>query len=177
MPENFDALFGLGRPTEGSVHARNARINPHGRWNGPALLALHQLAHGARPVEAAVDAGVSVVTLRKWLDDPEYQEAVDRARAALFEPLRAEIKSSLSDAFHVIRGHMYSGDERLAQKAAEYVIDRFGRSIADVATADLPPAVQVTVDMRELESEARRRWARISGSIVDTKGEKDGDVR
>lgn len=153
---DFERAFGLNRPQANTIYARSVR--------GIFSLESHQdiaafaIAHGARPKEAAVDAGVRLEVLYAWMEDSAFKQRVGEIREVLLGPLHDEIRSSLSDAVHVVRAAMnQTEDQALALKAALGFLDRFGKSITQMAVTGPTTNVQINVAYPDLRAEALKR--------------------
>lgn len=163
---DFDRYFGVTRVDTNSIYARTVR----GLYvlEDDKDIAVFALAHGARPKEAARDAGVALATVHAWMQDSAFKERVAELRKELLEPLRDEIQSTLSDAFHVIRDNLQSADPKLAQDAAKFILDRFGGSLMDSNHTGPQVAIQFNVEYGDLRAEAERRLAAYNNSTPIT---------
>lgn len=171
---DFDRYFGIIRADTDSIYARTVR----GLYvlEDDRDIAVFALAHGARPKEAARDAGVTLPKLKAWMEDSEFKERVKELRKELLEPLRDEIQSTLSDAFHVIRDNLRSSDPKLAQDAAKFILDRFGGSLMDTSHTGPQVAIQFNVEYGDLRAEAERRLAAYNNSVPVTAHAEVSDV-
>ena len=65
-----------------------------------ALAAL--LTHPTKS-QAAAAAGIGLTTLKRYLDDPEFQEAYQKAVSEMFEDAASQAKKSLNPALSCLR--------------------------------------------------------------------------
>lgn len=66
--------------------------------HGQTEILIHALASGANRLEAAKAAGVSVRTVARRLDRPEFQQRLNEARQAIFGEATATLSSHLTAA-------------------------------------------------------------------------------
>ena len=92
---------------------------------GQNEILIHQLAAGANRLEAATAAGVSVRTVARRLDQPDFQQRLNEARQAIFGEATATLANHLKRA----------SDELVALLGAKGEMTRLGaaRSIWEIA--------------------------------------------
>jgi len=72
--------------------------------------------------QAAALAGLSRTTLFEWLKDPEFQNELERARAAAFDGGLAAIKSGAEEAARVLLELLKSRNETTRRLSAETIL-------------------------------------------------------
>lgn len=82
--------------------AENSRRN-----RDPAVIAL---AGGATHRDAAKAAGVHERSIRRWLDDPAFREAIDQARGQILETALGRLSDLCTRATEVFRELMDDAD-------------------------------------------------------------------
>ncbi len=77
----------------------------------------HLLGPGSA-TQRARNAGISRTTLYRWLQEPEFREALDRLRKEILHVAEIEAQSMAQDAVSVIFELMQSGSQRVRLDAA-----------------------------------------------------------
>ena len=89
-----------------------------------AVLALMQ----ARSVDGAAKlAGVGARTLHRWLDDPDFQAAIDAAQSAALDAALRRLAELTGHALNVIAKALADGSEGAQLRAAGMVFDTFAK--------------------------------------------------
>ena len=74
--------------------------------------------------QAARDTGVSESTLRRWLDDPEFQEQLSRLHQASYDLARKQLQALMPHALSIIaREAIENPDPAIRIRAARYTMD------------------------------------------------------
>lgn len=90
---------------------------------GPQLHAIGSLLAGGKPEEAAVAAGVSVRTLRRWQATPEFQEALREFSRAIFRDSHSLLQAASKDAAAKLWELTRTGDPATAIRAAAKILE------------------------------------------------------
>ena len=87
---------------------------------GPQRAAIVRLTSGSSHVEAATAAGVSRMTLYRWLNhDPAFQAAFNAWQRDVLSTARGQLTAMTRDALAAVMGAIRGGDARLAWKLLE----------------------------------------------------------
>ncbi|MGW1801916.1 hypothetical protein ACWCQN_39910 [Streptomyces sp. NPDC001984] len=89
--------------------------------NKPA--ALLALARGATSEEAAREAGVSGRTVRRWMEDPDFQTDVRDTRTELLQHAVGQLAAGAVEAVTTLREALKDADGRNRVQAARTLLD------------------------------------------------------
>ena len=75
-------------------------------------------------VEAARRSGVGESTLRRWLDEPRFRQALDRLREEAYSVARKQMQALVPECLNIFaRIAVESDDPALRKRAARYLLD------------------------------------------------------
>jgi hypothetical protein len=89
--------------------------------NRPA--AIVALARGATSEQAARDSGVSGRTVRRWMEDPDFQLEVRDTRTEMLSAAVGRLSASAAEAIETLREALADDDGRTRVQAARVLLD------------------------------------------------------
>lgn len=125
--------------------------------------AIELMLTGISYTEIAKQLGLNVMTIYRWLDDPEFARQLEQAR----EDMRAEFRQRCAAMIRAAQDRLWtllaSEDERVAMQAIRDVLDRAG------ATAEAAAPVKSAATLTDEELEAAKVEA---AKVLLSAGEK-----
>ena len=109
---------------------------------------LDALVSGAAVKQAAVTAGVSEKTVRRWLSEPEFSDDIAQARADITKNIMAAVKSKAVQATEVL------GEIMDNQKASPYARVQAAKTVLDTAFKAIETA-EIVERIEQLEEAAK----------------------
>ena len=116
------------------------------------LSALPHIATSASISEGARRADISRSAIYKWLDDPNFRQALDNLREEIAEIAKAKIQDMMITALQVIEDSLHDESERVRLRAAVATLDIAQKAITN---QDLTRRMDYVEDAMSLQKEPR----------------------
>jgi hypothetical protein len=160
-----------------------SKIKGHGeKLSRLRELALAALLNSSTLEEAAQKAGISVSTLRRWLQDPDFRKDYDVEKRHVLETATRELGGATTDAIRALRAiinHLF-GEDRAQTAAATVILNFYGKemqrynterrlSALEQKTADEKPqsTEPVIEESERCEDDVEEIGASMSGSLPE----------
>lgn len=116
----------------------------HGeKWSRKKDVAILALISETTVNDAAAKAGVSVSTLKRWQQRPEFQAAYEKARRGLVEQAFNRVKSSMTMAVDALTDIVKNAPKEGDRSRAAVALLQFGLRSVELADPLQPPDSQV----------------------------------
>lgn len=132
-----------------------------GRRNADSLL-IAALAAGKTQSEAAHHAGVSLRTVARRVDEPDFRQAVLETRAALIEQATGKLAESTTRAADALIELLADESATVRLSAARSLLDYAGRYVETGDLTERISRIEALVDAQQSELQplkGKGRWA------------------
>ncbi len=104
--------------------------------------------------DAAESAGVTTVTLWRWLQLPEFAAAWRAARRQVVENAITQLQTAATQAVETLKRNLHCGNEAVEVRAASIILEQ---AVKGVELVDLQERVERLESL--LEEKGKKKWA------------------
>jgi transposase-like protein len=118
--------------------------------------AIAALVSAATIKDAAEQAGVTTVTLWRWLQLPEFAGAWRAARRQLVERAVSELQAATGEAVETLKRNLHCENEAVEVRAASIILEQ---AVKGVELIDLQERVERLETLLAEQEKGKKKWA------------------